>query len=169
MYRATSLLSLIWCFSRQTLYGVGSRLWGHYRVLYFPTIRRCLYMVVLLVTAMFTASAQKTSDKTAMEEERRKLQLELRQIQAAYDAVKGQSTNALHQLAALNKKIELQERYINNISKEIRLINDDIYYSSLEINRLKKQMDTLKSHYARTVVYAYKNRSNYDYLYFIVS
>lgn len=126
-------------------------------------------MVVLLVTAMFTASAQKTSDKTAMEEERRKLQLELRQIQAAYDAVKGQSTNALHQLAALNKKIELQERYINNISKEIRLINDDIYYSSLEINRLKKQMDTLKSHYARTVVYAYKNRSNYDYLNFIFS
>lgn len=115
------------------------------------------------------ASAQKTSDKTDMEEERRKLQLELRQIQQAYDAVKGQSSNNLHQLAALNKKIEVQEKYINNIGKEIRLIDDDIYYSALEIKRLKNQMDTLKAHYARTVVYAYKNRSNYDYLNFIFS
>src|SRR5690606_7540656 len=97
------------------------------------------------------------------------LQLELRQIQQAYDAVKGESSNNLHQLAALNKKIEVQERYINNIGKEIRLIDDDIYYSAIEIRRLKKQMDTLKAHYARTVVYAYKNRSNYDYLNFIFS
>ncbi|WP_162817921.1 peptidoglycan DD-metalloendopeptidase family protein [Niabella yanshanensis] len=115
------------------------------------------------------AVAQKTSDKTAMEEERRKLQQELRQIQQAYDAVKGESRNNLHQLAALNKKIEVQNQYINNIGKEIRLIDDDIYYSAIEIKRLKKQMDTLKVHYARTVVYAYKNRSNYDYLNFIFS
>ncbi|MCH5717505.1 murein hydrolase activator EnvC family protein [Niabella hibiscisoli] len=109
------------------------------------------------------------SDKTSMEEERRKLQQELRQIQQAYDAVKGESKNNLHQLAALNKKIEVQNQYINNIGKEIRLIDDDIYYSAIEIKRLKKQMDTLKAHYARTVVYAYKNRSNYDYLNFIFS
>ncbi len=132
---------------------------------------RPLTLAVLLglLFAGSAVSAQKTSDKTAMEEERRKLQLELRQIQEAYDAVKGQSTNNLHQLAALNKKIEVQERYINNIGKEIRLIDDDIYYSAIEIKRLKNQMDTLKAHYARTVVYAYKNRSNYDYLNFIFS
>ncbi|MFT4092979.1 MAG: peptidoglycan DD-metalloendopeptidase family protein [Niabella sp.] len=124
--------------------------------------------IIMLLSAL-NAAAQKTSDKTEMEEERRKLQLELRQIQEAYDAVKGQSKNNLHQLAAVNKKIELQEQYINNIGKEIHLIDDDIYYSAIEIKRLKKQMDTLKAHYARTVVYAYKNRSNYDYLNFIFS
>ncbi|GAB3421348.1 murein hydrolase activator EnvC family protein [Niabella aquatica] len=126
-------------------------------------------LLLVLLLAAPAVSAQKTSDKTAMEEERRKLQLELRQIQEAYDAVKGQSSNNLHQLAALNKKIEVQEKYINNIGKEIRLIDDDIYYSAIEIKRLKSQMDTLKAHYARTVVYAYKNRSNYDYLNFIFS
>ncbi|WP_346238158.1 peptidoglycan DD-metalloendopeptidase family protein [Niabella insulamsoli] len=127
------------------------------------------FAVLLLVLFSGEALAQKTSDKTAMEEERRKLQLELKQIQEAYNAVTGQSKNNLHQLAALNKKIELQERYIRNIGKEIRLLDDDIYYSAIEIRRLKKQMDTLKAHYARTVVYAYKNRSNYDYLNFIFS
>lgn len=124
--------------------------------------------VFLLLTGGF-AFAQKTSDKTAMEEERKKLKTELRQIQETYNAVKGQSKNNLHQLAALNKKIELQEKFINNIGKEVRLIDDDIYFSAIEIKRLKNQMDTLKAHYARTVVYAYKNRSNYDYLNFIFS
>src|SRR5690606_26453307 len=81
-----------------------------------------LAFCVLFLGGVNSVFGQKTSDKTAMEEERRKLQLELRQIQQAYDAVKGESSNNLHQLAALNKKIEVQERYINNIGKEIRLI-----------------------------------------------
>jgi len=113
--------------------------------------------------------AQKTSDKSDMEAERRHLQRELRQIQESYDAVKGQSKNSLMQLAALNKKIDVQEKFIRNIGKEITLINDDIYYSAIEIKRLKTQMDTLKAQYAKIVVYAYKNRSNYDYLNFIFS
>ncbi len=131
-----------------------------------------LSLVLLTMACLFTGNeifAQKTSDKTVMEEERQKLQRELGQIQDAYDALSGQSKNALHQLAALGKKIEIQEKYIHNIGKEIRLINDDIYYSAIEIKRLKNQMDTLRAHYARTVVYAYKNRSNYDYLNFIFS
>jgi septal ring factor EnvC (AmiA/AmiB activator) len=34
---------------------------------------------------------------------------------------------------------------------------------------MKKQLDTLKAQYARSVVYAYKNRSTYDFLNFIFS
>src|SRR5205085_5315318 len=48
-------------------------------------------------------------------------------------------------------------------------IDDDLYLSNLEIYRLQRQLDTLKAQYAKTVVYAYKNRSNYDYLNFIFS
>src|SRR5688572_2957740 len=49
------------------------------------------------------------------------------------------------------------------------MIDDNIYLSNLEIYRLQRQLDTLKIQYARTVVYAYKNRSAYDYLNFIFS
>jgi septal ring factor EnvC (AmiA/AmiB activator) len=34
---------------------------------------------------------------------------------------------------------------------------------------MRKQLDTLKAQYSRSVVYAYKNRSNYDFLNFIFS
>lgn len=129
------------------------------------------YLLILIFSLVFLvpAHAQRTSDKTNMESERREIQKELQQIEQAYNAVKGMSRENLSQLAALNRKIELQEKYINNIGKEIRLLDDDIYFSAIEIRRLKGQLDTLKSHYARTVVYAYKNRSNYDYLNFIFS
>ncbi len=127
-------------------------------------------MLTLLAACFISAiSAQPLTDKTAMEKERQDLQKELKQIQDAYNAVKGQTKQNLSQLTMLNRKISLQEKYIGNISKELQLIDDDIYLSNLEIYRLQKQLDTLKEQYAKTVVYAYKNRSSYDYLNFIFS
>src|SRR6185369_11916820 len=75
----------------------------------------------------------------------------------------------LGQLTVLKRKIQVQERYLNNINREIRYLNDDIYNSTLEIIKMRKQLDTLKAQYSRSVVYAYKNRSNYDFLNFIFS
>lgn len=131
-------------------------------------IRTTLFILVIFFTGL-QLPAQRTSDKSKMENERRQIQRELQQIENAYNAVKGMSKENLAQLAALNRKIELQEKYINNISREVRLLDDDIYYSALEIKKLKNQLDTMKVQYARTIVYAYKNRSNYDYLNFIFS
>jgi septal ring factor EnvC (AmiA/AmiB activator) len=49
------------------------------------------------------------------------------------------------------------------------MIDDDIYLSNVEIYRLSKLLDTLRAQYSRSVIYAYKNRSNYDFLNFIFS
>jgi murein hydrolase activator len=114
-------------------------------------------------------SAQPADDKARLEKERNDLQRELKEIQGVYDKVKGQTKQTLGQLNVLKHKINLQEKYIDNINKELNSIDDDIYLSNLEIYRLQKQLDTLKVQYARSVVYAYKNRSNYDYLNFIFS
>ncbi|MGH2553318.1 MAG: murein hydrolase activator EnvC family protein, partial [Chitinophagaceae bacterium] len=114
-------------------------------------------------------SAQQDDDKARLEKERNDLQRELKEIQNAYDKVKGQTRQTLGQLNVLKRKINLQEQYIDNINRELHTIDDDIYLSNLEIYRLQKQLDTLKAQYARSVVYAYKNRSNYDYLNFIFS
>ena len=114
-------------------------------------------------------SAQPVDEKDRLEKERNDLQRELKEIQGVYDKVKGQTKQTLGQLNVLKHKINLQEKYINNINKELNSIDDYIYLSNLEIYRLQKQLDTLKVQYARSVVYSYKNRSNYDYLNFIFS
>lgn len=133
-------------------------------------MRLKLFLFLLtLLTASYVATSQPVQDRSELERERQELQRELKEMQNAYNKVKGQSRQALGQLSLLNRKITLQQRYIGSISKEIRMIDDDLYRSNLEIFRLQKQLDTLKSEYARTVVYAYKNRSSYDYLNFIFS
>ena len=104
-----------------------------------------------------------------MEKERQEIQQELADLQKNYNQIKGQRSATLGQLSVLKRKIQVQERYLNNINREIRYLNDNIYSSTLEIIKMRKQLDTLKAQYARSVVYAYKNRSNYDFLNFIFS
>ena len=124
-------------------------------------------VIVLLFTGLQVFGQPK--DKEELEKERQAIQNELQQIQSMYNKVKGQSKLTLGQLNMLNRKLNLQERYIGSISKELKSIDDDLYLSNIEIYRLNRQLDTLKSQYAKTVVYAYKNRSAYDYLNFLFS
>ncbi|MER3499515.1 MAG: hypothetical protein C4308_13255 [Chitinophagaceae bacterium] len=118
---------------------------------------------------VFAVAAQPSDEKAQMEKERQQIQKEIADLQKAYSQIKGQRNVTLGQANLIKRKIEAQEKLLNNINKEIRLINDDIYLSTLGIIRLQKEIDTLKAQYARSVLYAYKNRSNYDFLNFIFS
>lgn len=131
--------------------------------------KKILFTTLMIWGFISFLQAQPAGDKAQLEKERQDIQKELQEIQGLYNKVKGQTKQSVSQLNMLKRKISLQESYISNINKELRMIDDDIYRSNLEIYRLQKQYDTLKSQYARTVVYAYKNRSTYDYLNFIFS
>ncbi|MEI6947875.1 peptidoglycan DD-metalloendopeptidase family protein [Paraflavisolibacter sp. H34] len=123
----------------------------------------------ILFSACFITGFAQGQDRSKMEKERQAIQKELSEIQSVYQQVKGQRKETIGQLNLLQRKMSLQGRYISNINKEIKLVSDEIYLSTLEINRLQRQLDTLKMQYERSVVYAYKNRSTYDYLNFIFS
>ena len=131
--------------------------------------RRLLLTTLMIAGLAGLVAGQPTQDKAQLEKEKQDIQNEIQQLQGMYNQIKGQKKQSLGQLSIINRKIALQQRYIGSISKELRMIEDNIYLSGLEIYRLQRQMDTLKSQYARSVVYAYKNRGNYDYLNFIFS
>jgi septal ring factor EnvC (AmiA/AmiB activator) len=131
--------------------------------------KRYLLTTLFLLAVMSWTMAQQTGSKEELEKERKDIQGELKEIQDVYNRVKGEKNQSLAQLNMLRRKISLQERYISSINKELKFIDDDMYLSNLEIYRLQRQLDTLKSQYARTVVYAYKNRSSFNYVNFIFS
>src|SRR5215510_15150918 len=130
-------------------------------------MKRSFFLLVFVFAGAGFLYAQ--GDKAQMEKERQDIQQELADLQKNYNQIKGQRSATLGQLSVLKRKIQVQERYLNNINREIRYLNDDIYYSTLEIIKMRKQLDTLKAQYSRSVVYAYKNRSTYDFLNFIFS
>jgi septal ring factor EnvC (AmiA/AmiB activator) len=125
--------------------------------------------LTILFTCILMAFSVFAQDKATLERERQEIQREIEEIQSNYNKVRGLKKESLAKLSILQRKLELQDRLIGNINKEIRTINDDIYLSSLDINRKQVELDTLKAQYSRSVVYAYKNKSSYDFLNYIFS
>ena len=137
------------------------------RILYFKSIQIIFIFFSLFFT--LTSLAQPVENKSQIEKERQEIQKDIKELEGVYDKVKGQKKQEVGKLNLLQKKINLQHKYINNINKELRYIGEDIYRSNLEVYRLQRLLDTLKMQYARSVTYAYKNRSTYDFLNFIFS
>jgi len=100
-------------------------------------------------TASFTSVSV---TKAELQQERQEIQNELKQIQDIHKKLKDQTRQSLSQLNIMKRKMDLQERYVAGLGKELRLLDEDINRSDIEISRLLKQLDTLKSAYARTAI-----------------
>jgi septal ring factor EnvC (AmiA/AmiB activator) len=116
----------------------------------------------------FAASAQQPT-KDELERQREQLKKEIQATEKALIETQKTTKVNVGQLTLINKKLNLQDNVIKNISGEIRKLSDNIYLSQLEINKIQRILDTLKVEYAKSMIYAYKNRSNYDFLNFIFS
>ncbi|MBO9682417.1 MAG: peptidoglycan DD-metalloendopeptidase family protein [Flavisolibacter sp.] len=128
-----------------------------------------LLIIITCFLTVLSGFGQLANEKAKLEKERQDIQDEIREIQSNYNKVTGLKKESLAKLAILQHKLQLQDRLIGNINKEIRSIDDEIYLGNVEIYRLQVQLDTLKVQYARSVVYAYKNNTSYDFLNFIFS
>jgi septal ring factor EnvC (AmiA/AmiB activator) len=124
----------------------------------------------LLISFIFCTSLNaQTPGQQELEKERQRLKREIEQTQELLDKNKKTTKESLGQLALINRKLNLQGNVIENISKDIDLLDNTIYKSQRDVNKLQLLLDTLKQEYSKSMVYAYKNRSNSDFLNFIFS
>jgi septal ring factor EnvC (AmiA/AmiB activator) len=128
-----------------------------------------LLIIITCFFAVQTGFGQLTNERAKLEKERQDIQNEIQEIQSNYNKVKGLKKESLAKLSILQRKLELQDRLIGNINRDIHRLDDEIYLGNVELYRLQVQLDTLKAQYARSVVYAYKNNTSYDFLNFIFS
>ena len=131
-------------------------------------MQRITLVIVFLLYILSPASAQ-TANRSELEKQRADIQREIMEVKNSLDQTKKNRKESLGQLVLLQRKLKLREAAINNINDQINFIQNDIGRSRGEINKLKRELDTLKLQYEKSVVYAYKNRSNYDFLNFIFS
>ena len=126
--------------------------------------------IFLTVTGLFFLLSMSTAQtREELERQRKQLKEEIEQTQRMLDENKSKTKVGISDLALKNKQIDFQGRVIDNISRDLNGLNNDIYKSQKEINKMNLILDTLKDEYAKSMVYAYKNRSNYDFLNFIFS
>jgi len=123
--------------------------------------------LIFSLIGLQTLAQQETREE--LERQRSLLKKEMEQTQKLLNANKAKTKENLVQWKLINDKVNLQNRIIDNISRDINLLDNNIYTNQRDINRYNKLLDTLKEEYAKSMVYAYKNRSNYDFLNFIFS
>src|SRR5665647_667655 len=124
----------------------------------------------LLISFIFCAPLfAQSPGQQELEKQRQQLKREIEQTQQLLDKNKKTTKESLGQLALINRKLNLQGNVIENISKDINLLDNTINKSQKDVNKLQVLLDTLKQEYAKSMVYAYKNRSNSDFLNFIFS
>jgi septal ring factor EnvC (AmiA/AmiB activator) len=128
-----------------------------------------LVFVVLACFSFGAHSFAQSAGQQDLEKQRQQLKREIEETQELLDKNKKTTKENLGQLALLNRKLNLQGNVIENINKDINLLDNTISRSQKDVSRLQVLLDTLKQEYAKSMVYAYKNRSNSDFLNFIFS
>ena len=130
---------------------------------------KMLFAFAFLLLGSLSSIAQTGKSRTDLERERSEIQQEIDRVRRSLDETKKNKKETLGQLALLQRKLKLREKAIRNINDQINVIQADMNQSWRDILRLRRELDTLKMQYEKSVVYAYKNRSNYDFLNFIFS
>jgi septal ring factor EnvC (AmiA/AmiB activator) len=125
--------------------------------------------VFALITALSSFAQSQTPAQTRadLEKERASIQQEIEEVKHSLDITSKNRKETLGQLALLRRRLRLRQAAISNINRQLDFIQADMNNSWSEILKLKKELDTLRKQYAQSVVYAYENRTNYDYLNFI--
>ncbi|HEY4936894.1 MAG TPA: peptidoglycan DD-metalloendopeptidase family protein [Puia sp.] len=131
-------------------------------------MRKPVFLFIIIFYSLNTCLAQApTQSRSDLEKERASIQKEIEDVKNSLDITHKNRKQTLGQLALLQKRLRLREAAISNINNQLNFIQADMNNSWSEIIKLKKELDTLRKQYAESVIYAYENRTNYDFLNFI--
>jgi septal ring factor EnvC (AmiA/AmiB activator) len=129
------------------------------------SIKSIILFSICISSALFSIS--QTRDE--LEKRRKEIQQEIQDLQRAQSEVSKDKKAGLSQLKLIERKLRSRYAVIENLNDEVKMIDNTIFNDNREIYRLQRELDTLKKQYARTIEYAYKNRSSYDMMSFIFS
>ncbi|PHX74813.1 MAG: hypothetical protein CK547_01450 [Chitinophagaceae bacterium] len=130
-------------------------------------MRKSAWNILLMVSIVFTALNGYSQTREELEKKRKEIQQEITSLQNAQSEIAKDKKVNISQLKLIEKKLRNRYAVIDNLNDDMRLIENTIFSNNREIYRLQKQLDTLRSQYAKTIEYAYKNRSSYDMMNFI--
>jgi septal ring factor EnvC (AmiA/AmiB activator) len=128
------------------------------------------FFVLFFLAFAFTPSyAQKTKGKTKkqLQSEINSLQKEISTANQLLKKTKKDKEMTLNEVNLLDKKIKQREKLITSYNEQIAVLDEEIKSGQSNIKTLNSDLSKLQKEYAKMVVFANKNRSQYDRLGFI--
>ncbi len=135
---------------------------------HFASIRNILLIFLLFLSLIPTVVlSQKNKDK--LQENKKKIEEEIIYTNKLLEETKKNKETSLNQLYLLKNQIDKRQTLINNYSEEIETIHNQINYNQSTVEQLVQKVNYLKKEYSDMIYYAYKSRSAYSRLMFILS
>jgi len=123
--------------------------------------------LVLFTLSFVGALAQQSREELQKKEQ--ELKKELSDLNRQLSETQKNKKLSLNELALIKRKVAKREELVRGINNQINELDNTIYLNEMDIYRLRKELDTLKLKYAKSIVFAYKSRGSYEYLNFLFS
>lgn len=107
--------------------------------------------------------------KRALEQQRKKLQKEISQVNSLLFKEQKKEKNVLDELKDINQKIDVRLRLINTINSEAKILSKEISKNKRKIAKLEKELAALKADYASMILKSYKSKSQQSRMMFVLS
>ncbi len=124
------------------------------------------FLLFFMVSGFQISFAQ--SRKT-LEQKIKKQERDLRLTSKLLEETKKQKNESYNKFLLIKNQIATREALIANLQKDITLLNGKISENEEVVNSLKQDIESLKEQYAKLIYFAWKNRSSYQQLMFILS
>lgn len=137
-------------------------------------MRKHLILTILFALLFGFVNAQITeaelkAQKEKLQQQNSSLKKEISGLNKDLQRNQSESKTSLLYVQNLDKKITAQSQLMNGLTKEKRFIEDEIYLTQLEINKLSRELVELRKEYKEILVKAYKNKSVENKLLFVLS
>lgn len=124
------------------------------------------YIVYLFLSAAIAAHGQSIKE---LEIRKNKTEEEIRLATKLLGDTEKQKNQTINTLGILKKQIELRQRLIFDIEKQIESYEKEKEKNSFYLQGLTKDLDNLKREYSKLINFALRNKSNYNILMFILA
>lgn len=128
-------------------------------------MRRLLLLSLCLLLSL-AASGQDVSKQS---ERKRKIEEEISFIDNQLKAITNKQKASTQQLTLIQRRVTNRRALINEIDKKIAVINDQMTAKQREINRLQKELDTLRTYHVNLIRNTYKNRDRRVWFMYLLS
>lgn len=127
------------------------------------TLNMAMLRSVFFIALLLLSIVARSQSREALEERRKSVLQKIETTNQVLEKTLQNRVSELGQLRSLLKQIEQRNELIQNLSKDIELLETDIYQTADIVKALNRDLEDLKEEYASMIYMASKTRSGSSY------
>ena len=128
--------------------------------------RYILFLSFFLIAMSGNAQSKKQQQ---LEEKRQSILNEIKEISSLLSITKGEKKSLLEQVEDLNQRIAVRQSLIRVTNQQANLLTREIKDNENKIKDLEKDLENLKSDYAKMISKSYKSKNDHSRMMFLFS